>query len=459
MTRRLPPGPKAQGISGHVRQIQEDELGFQLQCAQTYGDVVRLRFFNRIAYQISHPDDIHRVLVEEASNFPKSRIYKILLSRFLGNGLLTSNGAFWRRQRRLAQPAFHHKRIQAYATAMTNYSTRLADSWQDGVTRDVNEDMMRLTLDIVAKTLFDVEVSEHASTIGEALTVLLVETARATEGLLFIPEWFPTEGNRRTHRAVAQLDSVVNRIIQERRASGEDRGDLLSMLLLAQDEDGEQMNNRQVRDEAVTIFLAGHETTANAMAWTWFLLSEHPEVEAKLHEEWARVLGGRPPALEDLRQLEYTEMVIKESLRMYPPIPLIQREAIADTKLGGYDVPKGTLINIGPYILHHDPRWFPDPERFDPERFTKENEKRLPKSVYIPFADGPRICIGNSFAMMEAQIILATLGQRYRLKLDSAQKPVPDPNITLRPLGGIHMRLEARQNVAPEPVVVNTQAA
>ncbi|HLY26698.1 MAG TPA: cytochrome P450 [Aggregatilineales bacterium] len=460
MTIQLPPGPKAEGIAGHARYMTENQLGFQLDAMKTYGDVVRLRFYNRVAYQISNPDDVHKVLVEENDKFSKSPIYKILLSRFLGNGLLTSNGKFWRRQRRLVQPAFHHKRIQAYATTMTNYSADMANTWKDGEVRDLNQDMMRLTLNIVAKTLFDVEVTEHASAVGDALTVLLVETTNATQGMIFVPAWVPTAANRRSKRAVAQLDSVVNHIIDERRASGEDKGDLLSMLLLTQDENGESMTNRQIRDEAVTIFLAGHETTANAMTWTWYLLSQHPEVEAKLHEEWTRVLGNRAPELQDLRQLEYTEMVIKESMRLYPPIPFIQRQALEDTTLGGYDVPKGTLVNIGPYLLHHDARWFPDPERFNPERWTKEFEKQLPKSAYIPFANGPRVCIGNSFAMMEAQIILATLGQRYQLRPVSAEAPIPEPHLTLRPKDGIRMRLEARQvRSVPDARPVATELA
>jgi len=446
MTVKLPPTPKGTLILGHLSEYRKDSLGYEKYLASNYGDVVHIRWVNRHAYLISHPDDVRQVLVDDAGKFNKAPIYKDLLSYFLGNGLLTSDGSFWRRQRKLAQPAFHHKRIQAYAQVMLDHTARLLSEWKPGEVRDINRDMMRLTLSIVAKTLFNADIEKESNRVGDALTVLLeVTNDRIQSPIQVIPEWIPTASNRKRKEAVRALDEIVMGIINERRASAEDQGDLLSMLMMATDEDGHGMTDRQLRDEAVTLVLAGHETTANALAWTWYLLSEHPEVESKLHAELTRVLGDRLPTPEDLRQLEYADMVIKESMRLYPPIPSIARLANEDMVIGGYEVPKGMIITISPHVIHRDPRWYDEPDSFRPERFSKENEKLVPKYAYLPFSNGPRVCIGNSFASMEATLILATIAQQYRLRLTPGQQAIPQATLTLRPKHNLMMALDARQ--------------
>jgi cytochrome P450 len=449
MNGKLPPSPKGHWLLGNLADYQKDSLGYDRHVARTLGDVVHIRWVNRHAYLISHPDAVRQVLVDDAAKFNKAPIYKDLLAYFLGNGLLTSDGEFWRRQRKLAQPAFHHKRIQAYATTMVDHTERLLRGWEPDETRELDHDMMRLTLSIVAKTLFDADIEKSANQVGEALTVLLEVTNRRIQSpIQVIPEWLPTAGNRQRREAVRALDAIVMGMINERRASGQDRGDLLSMLMLARDDDGHGMTDQQLRDEAVTLVLAGHETTANALTWTWYLLSQHPEVEARLHAELDQVLGGRAPTAEDLRRLPYTDMVIKESMRLYPPIPSFARQANEDMEIGGYTVPKGLIISISPNVIHHDPRWYPEPDAFRPERFSKENEKLLPKYAYLPFSSGPRVCIGNSFASMEAVLILATMAQRYRLRLVPGHPVVPQATLTLRPKFGMKMVVEAR---VPDP--------
>ncbi len=449
MATQQPPTPKGHFLLGHISGYQEDMLGYEKQLARTYGDVVHIRWLNRHAYLISNPDDIQQVLVDDADKFNKAPIYRNLLSQFLGNGLLTSDGDFWRRQRKLAQPAFHSKRIHTYGQVMVDYTTRMLSEWQPGTIRDINRDMMRLTLSVVARTMFNADIEREANRIGAALTVLLEETSEKMRApIQIIPEWVPTAGNRRRQAAVRELDDIIMGIINERRLSNEDQGDLLSMLMMADEEDGNHMTDKQLRDEAVTIVLAGHETTANALAWTWYLLSQHPEVEARLHEELARVLGGRLPTMDDLRQLEYTTMIVKEVMRLYPPIPSIARQAKEDLMLGGYPTPKGMIVTISPHVIHRDPRWYADPDTFRPERFSKENEKSLPKGAYLAFSNGPRICIGNSFAMMEANFILATIAQQYRLRLVPGQDVVPSATLTLRPKENMKMVLEPRQPAA-----------
>ena len=453
MAKLTPPTPPGNLILGHLDNYRRDPLGYEAHIAGTYGDIVHMRWVNRHAYFVSHPDYVRQVLVDEADKYYKAPIYRTLLSYFLGNGLLTSDGDFWRRQRKLAQPAFHTRRIQSYADTMVGYTERLLDQWQAGQTRDINRDMMRLTLGIVAKTLFNADIDQDANRIGDALTdILEVTTERIQSPIQVIPDWIPTDSNRRRKAAVHDLDAIVLGIIGERRASSEDQGDLLSMLMLARDDNDQGMTDQQLRDEAVTIVLAGHETTANALSWTWYLLAQHPEVEARLHEELDRVLGGRAPTSDDLRQLPYAEMVIKESMRLYPPIPSIARLAMEDTVIGGYPVPKGMIISMAPHVIHRDARWYPEPDAFQPERWTRDFEKSLPKCAYLPFSTGPRICIGNSFAMMEAVLVLATIAQRYQLAMLPGQPITPHATLTLRPHPNLQMTLAARPAQAPVAV-------
>jgi cytochrome P450 len=441
----LPPGPGGRLLTGNLLDYTQDHLGFLTRCAREYGDVVGLRFVSVPVYLLNHPDHVEYVLVRNNRNFVKSRGERISLG-FLGNGLLTSEGSFWRRQRRLAQPAFHRERIFAYGEVMVERTGRLISGWRDGETRDVQRDMMRLTLEIVARTLFGVPLgSAEFEEVGDALTTISQRfTGRG--GVFFqVPEKVPTPGNLRFRRAVRRLDTLIHGIIRDRRASGEDAGDLLSMLLAVRDEEtGEGMTDRQLRDEAMTVFLAGHETTANALSWTWHLLSEHPEVESRLQEELREVLADRPPTVGDLPRLRYTDMVVKESMRLYPPAWAFGREALADCEIGGYCVPAGTQLIMSQWVMHRDPRYYEEPGKFRPERWGDGSTEGLPKYAYFPFGGGPRLCIGQSFAKMEAVLLLATIAQQFRLSSAPGERMAPQPSITLRPKNGMRMILEKR---------------
>jgi len=369
---------------------------------------------------------------------------KNVLQPTAGNGIFTSDGSFWRRQRKLVQPAFHTRRIGAYADVMTRFTSEMMAEWRDGETRQIDDDMTHVTMRIICKTLFDAEVKAEVEELGGALTHLFVLSDKRFNQIPTIPYWLPTTLNKTLRESVVVVDALLKRFIDERRTSGEDKGDLLSMLLAAQDEDGSAMTDRQVRDEAMTLFGAGHETTAVTMMWTWYLLSQNPQVEAKLHEELDRVLAGRQPTLDDLPQLKYTEMVIKEALRIYPPAWGTTREPIEDVTIGGYTVKKGSSVFINIYGLHRDARYFPNPDVFDPERFSPEREKDIPKYAYLPFGGGPRVCIGNAFALMEARLILATMAQRYRLELAPGQVVKPERQFTLRSKYGMNMVVRRR---------------
>ncbi len=451
---RIPPGPPPMknpfAIMRLNSELKRDLIGMLANWFHQYGDIVKVEILGGRQYIVTHPDQLHEVLVTKADKFHKDADYTDPnrgMARFLGNGLLTSDGEFWKRQRRLAAPAFHAKRIAAYADTMVAVTQQRLDHWQDNSRLALDEEMMRATLDIVTKALFNVDVSDAARRIGDAVTVLQYMAAEGNSLLsLLIPHWVPTPQRRREARSVRDLDEIVYGLIRQRREAGTpDLGDLLSMLMLAQDEDGSHMSDKQVRDEVVTIFLAGHETTANTLNWTFYLLAQHPDVEAQLHHELDTVLAGQPPALEDLKRLPYTEMVVKESMRLYPPAYGVGRVAIEDTTIGGFDVPVGTNVGIFTYFAHRDPRWWDDPEEFNPERFSPENEPNIPRYAYLPFGAGPRVCIGNSFAMMETQIMLATIAQQYQLRLAEGQKVIPEPLITLRPKGGLRMIAQQRQ--------------
>jgi cytochrome P450 len=446
MTTISPPGPKPSPFWGNLREYQKDSLGALTEWAHTYGDVVKLRFGPLDMFLLNDPDDIQQVLVKDADKFHKSPIYKNILSRFLGNGLVTSDGDFWKRQRRLVQPAFHATRIHSYADTMVDFTLRMLAEWDDGQIRDIDNDMTKLTLNIAAKTLFDSDASGDADAFGDALTVLMNVIMAEIRSPIRFPDWLPTTHNRQRQRAIDTLDAIVLRMIEERRRSGEDHGDLLSMLLLAQDE-GAGMTDKQVLNEALTLFLAGHETTANLMTWTWYMLSEHPQIETRLHDELDRVLQGHPAALVDLPNLPYAEMVLKESMRLYPPAWIFSRIAVEDVQLKNYLMPTGTMAFIVPFVTQRDGRFFLDPMRFMPERFSAENEPMISKYAYIPFGGGARICVGNSFAMMEAHLLLATIASQYRLKLVDGHPIGLEPLITLRPAFGMRMHVSRRHTV------------
>jgi cytochrome P450 len=437
-------GPRGRPVLGNLGDFQRDQLGFYRSCAR-YGDVVPVRFGPRRAVLLYHPDAIEEVLVARSRDFVKSPGVR-LLRPLLGDGLLLSEGDVWLRQRRLVQPAFHRQRVAAYGDVMTAYAGRHLDGWKDGDVRDVHREMMALTQAIVAKTLFDAEVADEAHEIGTATHVLMQDFAARLGSLVqLLPSWVPTPANVRARRAIRRLDGVVYRMIAVRRQRGEDRGDLLSILLQARDaDDGTRMTDRQVRDEVMTLFMAGHETTAVALSWTWYLLAQHPEVEARLIEELRAVLGGRAPTAADLPRLRYTEMVVTESMRLYPPAYALGRQAASATEIAGHPLRAGVIVILPTYVVQRDPRWFEEPEAFRPARWEDDGGRRLPRYAYFPFGGGPRLCIGNGFAMMEACLLLAAIAQRFRLALVPGQRVTPTPYVTLRPEPGLRMRLARR---------------
>jgi cytochrome P450 len=408
------------------------------------GDIVDLRFPSLKTVLCSHPSDIEDVLVTRNKLFIKD-VFVRDLRRVVGEGLLTSEGDFWRRQRRLEQPAFHRERLQSYAAQMVASGERSALALHAGEVLDLHEHLMHLTLDVVTRTLFSSDVGSGAASVGAAVDAIMDHYANPLVQLVSSYHRLPLPGNRRFREAKRRLDAIIYPIIAQRRADGgEDRGDLLSMLLTAQDQDGTRMTDLQLRDEVMTLFLAGHETTANALAWTFFLLSNSPEVDARLGDEIRTVLGGRAPGLADIPRLAYVEHVVTESMRLYPPAWAIAREAIEPLDLRGFHIAKGTQVWISQWVAHRDSRFFDDPDVFRPERWADGLAKRLPKFAYFPFGGGPRFCIGNAFAMMEATLLLATLAQRFRFEVAPGARVVPYPSITLRPRYGLEMRVLAR---------------
>jgi cytochrome P450 len=441
----LPPGPHCNWPLGQLLEFRRDNLAFYTNCARRYGDVVSYRLGPHRVYQVNHPDLIEQVLVHPQRCFNKNFFALRHLQPILGNGLLTSESDFWLRQRRLAQPAFQRERIADYANIIVSYAERLRAHWRHGETRDLHVDMMRLTLEIAAKTLFDADVARDAAEVGAAFEVVQTIFSRRFQSLLPLPLWIPTPGNLRMRRAIRRLDQIVFQVIQQRRRSGEDRNDVLSRLLRAQDVgDDSCMTDRQLRDEIMTLFLAGHETTALALTWTWYLLAQHPEADAKLTKELDTVLQGRLPTLEDLPQLNYTERIILESMRLYPPAYGIGREACAECELGGYHVPVKTAVFLVQWVVHRDARYFDHPDVFDPDRWQNDLAQRLPRYAYFPFGGGGRVCLGANFAMMEAVLALATLAQKFRATLVPGHEVTPIPCITLRPANGMMMSLTRR---------------
>ena len=444
---KLPPGPSPESWAASFKIYSRDPLAYMPTLQHDYGDIVTMRYYSFRVYFISHPDYIEQVLVTDNRKFIKGRILRKNKQLF-GNGLLTSEGDFWLRQRRLAQPAFHRGRVASYADTMVRSASRMASEWGNGDERDIHAEMMRLTLSIVAKTLFDADVDREAKRVGHALEAIMQLNSDFRK-LILTPTWLPTPRKIRATIATAKLNRIIYRFIEERRASGVDNGDLLSMLLAARDDDGSRMTDRQLRDEAITIFLAGHETTANALSWTWMLLAQNPRVEAKLHEELDRVLAGRTPAVDDLPNLRYTSLVVTESLRLFPPAWGMARIAIEDTEIAGYPIPKGCGVSLAQWVVHRDPRWFEAPLEFRPERWEGDLLKRLPRFAYFPFGGGPRQCIGNNFALMEASLLLATLAQQFRISLMPGKQIIPAASITLRPKTGIWGKIEKRKAPAP----------
>jgi cytochrome P450 len=414
------------------------------------GDLVRWRFGPFRVFVANSPEIIHDVLVSNASAYHKSASTKAVMRPLLGNGLFVNDGESWRTQRKLVSPAFHHKRVAAYADLMVRFAQDIAQQWQDGAQIDLEGFMSEYTIHVVTKALFDAEVSGEAAELRSVVEQVLHAVDKRLMTLFPTPMWVPTAEIRRYKAAITRLDELIYRMIEDRRAGKtgqniDDKGDALSMLMLSKDEDGGGMNNKQVRDEVMTLFGAGHETTSRTLTWTWYLLSQHPEIEAQFHQELQTVLGGRAPTLEDLPHLTLTEQILKESMRLYPPAWVTTRQASQDTTLGGERIPKNSIVIVNIWGVHHNPNFYPDPWGFHPERFTPDFEKSLPKSAYIPFGNGPRVCIGNAFAMMEAKIALAVLGQRFSLSLKPGHPVEPQDMFTLRPRYGMPMRVTVRQ--------------
>src|SRR5215469_1577881 len=438
----FPPGPPPNLFRSLFGALQQNPLEYFTEIFQKYGDVVGMRIGNFRTFVVYHPDLIEEMLVNKARMYHKGRVLQA--NKFLfGEGLLTSEGDFWLRQRRLSQPAFHRERINAYAAVMAEYAEQMQSGWHAGEERDVHQEMMSLALRIVGKTLFDADVTRDAREVGETLDVLLKIAADFGKTVL-IPLWIPTPRNLRAKAGVYRIEKIIYRIIAERRASGRDTGDLLSTLLEVQDEDGTRMNDRQLRDETITLFLAGHETTASTVSWTWWLLAQNPAVEKRFHEELDGVLGGRAPAMDDLPKLGYLGHVLTESLRLYPPAWGMARLAEEEHEIAGYSVRPGYGVAMAQWVVHRDARWFDAPLEFRPERWESGLAKQLPRFAYFPFGGGPRQCIGNTFALMEASIVLATIGQKFRFELMPGHRVSPLASITLRPKNGIRVRLKAR---------------
>ncbi len=448
----LPP-PRIAGrpVIGHLMEFRANRTAVQLRTARSHPGAARLRLGVFDVVMVSSPAMAHDILATQAEAFTKSLGLSVFMRPLLGDGLLTSEREDHTRQRRLIAPAFTLKRIASYAATMGERAKQMLDALQDGERLDASELTMRLTLEIVGKTLFDAEVGSEAGAVGDAITEVMQNTIKTLSSILPVPPKVPTPRNLRSKRARGKLDAIIYRLIADRRASPGDRGDVLSILLAARDEDGTTMTDQQVRDEAMTLFLAGHETTANALAWAIYLLAKHPAVRARAEQETAPLVGRKEPVgYEDLKALPYTMAILKETMRLYPPVYVMGRRAARDVVVhadGGSTLfEKNTNILINVLGIQRRPELYPDPDRFDPERFLGDREKQLPKCGYMPFGDGPRVCIGNHFALMEGHIILAALLASRRLDLERPLERIgTEPLITLRPRGGVPVKVTRRR--------------
>jgi cytochrome P450 len=444
-------GPKGLPLIGNLLSFRKDPLGFLTKAAEEYGDIIPFRFGPRYIYLLKNPEHIKEVLLSKQNHFKKAKGLQTAKA-VVGDGILTSEGEKHIRQRRLMQPHFQPKKISSYAEDMVQKSQTMLQTWADGEERIITDDMMKLTLAIIVKTMFSIDVKEDSlqgiHNIGHAIEVGMKYVARKSSSFIDIPEKIPNKSKLEFHESKRLLDVTIFSIIKDRRQSSanETNEDLLSMLLAAKDsDDGTGMSDEQVRDEVMTIFLAGHETTANTLSWTWYLLSLHPEVEQKFSAELDAVLGGNPPTVDDLKNLPYLNNLIWESMRLYPAVWAVNREVVETVEIGGHTFKPGETLMMSQYVMHRNSQFFENPLKFDPGRFDGNLLKQIPQYAYFPFGGGPRICIGNHFALMEAALLLATIGQRYKLRLIENHPPVePEPLITLRPKGGLRMIISKR---------------
>ncbi len=438
----LPPGPKPLPIVGNLLDFRRDQLGYIRALERRYGKMATLRFGNFTLVMLFRPEHVRYVLTEHPRNFTNSEFAKEV-QEIVGNGLLSIDGEAHRQQRRLVQPAFHKKRIEGYANVMTQHTNEMLEHWHSGDHLDMHQEMQALTLRIVAKCLFNVDMASEVADIGHAFTDMLENGVTLLEGLLGLKIDLPITAYGRRMAAKHKVDAFVYKLIEQRRAEGGDTGDVLSMLLEAEEADG-VLDNTQVHDHILTFVAAGHETTANALTWTCYLLSQYPQVREKLQTELQTVLAGRTPTPDDMAKLPYTEWVINESLRMYPPAWAQGRRSIEPFDLDGYHFPAGTNLMFSQWVIHYLPDVWGDPETFRPERWDPEHDQKIPAWSYFPFGGGPRICIGMPFAQLEAKLLLATIIQRFTPELAPDAKVVLAPRITLRPKYGMRMILHEK---------------
>lgn len=442
---RVAPGPKGGGIFGALWEFHEDPIGLLERNAETYGDVTRFRFFHMPVYQVVHPDDVRTVLVDSEGAFVKG-IAMEAFRPLVGTGLLVNEGESHRRQRRMMQPAFHKQRVVGYGEEMLLAAQAIRDTWTPGQEVDMEAEMSRLTLRIAARTLFGAGISdEDAGDVAAAVAAFTQWYHQSTHPLGALLQRLPTRATRELKGGKGLLNLIVDEMIAARRAGG-DTGDILSMLVFARDAegDGAAMDDEHIRDEAVTLLIAGHETTGATLAWAWWLLSCHPEVADRLAAEVNAATGGAPPTVADLPRLSYAEGVFAETLRLYPSAVSLPRQATRDVVLGGFSVPKGAIVMPATWCTHRDPRWWEEPLAFRPERWTAEERAKRPKYAYFPFSGGARVCIGEAFAWMEGTLVLATLAQRWRARLRPGHTVTPEALFTLRPKEGLPMTLERR---------------
>ncbi len=436
---KAPAGPRGRPIVGSMFEFSRNTLEFITEVSRRYGPVARYRVANLVFYQVSHPDGVQRILQEKYRNYVKGRLFDILRAS-AGDGLFTSEGAFWLRQRRLMQPAFHRQRIASFADLMTRNTLEMLSRWETGRPIDVSQEITDLTMAIVSQALFGAQFEDPSHRVSRAIEITLEDINFRFEVPFYPPRGVPTPRNLRVRKAMRLLDEVIYEIIEQRRRGETGADDLLGMLMSARDEEtGEAMSDVQLRDEVLTIFVAGHETTAVALTWAFHLLSQHPDAETRLWAEIETALNGRPPGLEDLPNLPYARMVIDEALRLYPPAWITNRTCLEEDEICGYRIPAGAYVAISPYVTHRLPEFWDHPDRFDPDRFSSERSEGRHRYAYLPFGGGPHKCIGYSFALMEAQLILATVLQRHRLEPMPGHAVVPGPHATLRPAGGLPM--------------------
>jgi cytochrome P450 len=449
MTATNPPGPR-DGVFGlkNLADFQKDPLTFLTHAAEDYGDIINFPFGIYNMYILKHPDYIRDLLVNNAKHIQKWPKQRNVFAKVAGEGSFTAEGETWRRQRRLVSPAFHTQRIQHYVQLVVNHTQQMLERWGEKTELEMSQEMHTVTMGIIGEILFDIkDIETDAAELSQAISVVSEMTLVETTAVMPVPDWIPTSRNLKENHAMKVLDEFIRDIIQERRTSGEDRGDVLSSLLLAVDEeeDGGKFTDEEARDEVITLFIAGHETTATALTWSMILLAQNPDIQDRLYGEISSVLQGRAPTFADLQAMTYTDRVLKESMRVYPPAwCLIARAPLEEIQIGGYTLPKDSVILAAPWVMHHDARYFPDPLRFDPERFSPENEAKMVRYSYFPFGAGPRVCSGQHLAMMEAEVLLATIIQRYQLELLPGQTIIPEPFITIRPKYGARMKVTPR---------------